>query len=97
MPPNPAPHVMTWLIEIGLAEANGMGESPISWLSINEWQKATGVCLSAFEAKLIRELSVAYVAEKRRSESENCPPPWRAEITEQDRKADEAVLRGVLG
>lgn len=97
MPPNPAPHIVNWLIEIGLTEANGMGESPVSWREINEWQAATGVSLSAFEARIIRELSIAYIAEKKRSESENCPPPWRAEITQSDREADEAGLRMVLG
>jgi len=76
MPPNPAPHILQWLVEIGLTECNGMGESPISWREIHYWQQNTGVQLSAFEAKLIRELSVAYVAQKNKSDSENCPPPW---------------------
>lgn len=78
MPPNPAPHLIGWLIEIGLTETNGMGEAAISWREINEWQSATGHNLSAFEAKLLRELSAAYIIEKRKSESENAPPPWAA-------------------
>lgn len=76
MPPNPAPHLISWLIEIGLTEKNGMGESALSWREINEWQAATGVALSAFEARLMRELSKAYVGQKQKSDSENSPPPW---------------------
>lgn len=80
MPPNPAPHVIRWLFEIGLTEDNGVGESPLSWREINEWQVATGVSLSAFEATLIRELSVAYLSQKRKSDNENSPPPWAEKI-----------------
>lgn len=74
-----------------------MGTAPLSWREINEWQAATGVALSPFEAKTIRKLSVEYVAESRRAESENCPPPWRAEITDREREVAEAKLRMVLG
>jgi len=63
-------------MEIGLTESTGMGESPVSWSAIHYWQQNTGVRLSAFEAKLIRELSVAYLAQKNKSDSENSPPPW---------------------
>lgn len=74
-----------------------MGTAPLSWREINEWQTATGVALSSFEAKTIRKLSVEYVAESRRAESENCPPPWRAEVTDREREVAEAKLRMVLG
>jgi hypothetical protein len=97
LPPNPLPHIISRLVEIGLTEANGMGASPLSWREINEWQHATGVDLPAWEARLIRHLSVAYIAESRRAESENCPPPWRAEVTDREREAAQARLELVLG
>lgn len=97
MPPNPAPHILSRLIEIGLTEANGMGASPLSWREIRAWQELTGVELTPWEARLIRHLSTAYLAESRRGESENCPPPWRAEVTEREREVEQARLEMVLG
>ena len=97
MPPNPAPHIIDRLVEIGLTEANGMSVSPLSWRELNEWQRATGIELAPWEARLIRRLSVDYIAEGRRAESENCPPPWHAEVSQRELETEEARLRMVLG
>lgn len=97
MPPNPAPHIIDRLVEIGLNEAAGMGVGPISWLSIDAWQRLTATYLSPWEAKLIRALSVEYVAESRRAESETCPPPWRAKVTARERDTELQRLQMVLG
>lgn len=97
MPPNPAPHVVNRLVEIGLTEAAGMGVAPLSWREINEWQHSTGVTLPPWEARLIRRLSTEYIAEGRRAEDETCPPPWRAEVTRREIETEEARLRMVLG
>lgn len=97
MPPNPAPHIVARLVEIGLTEANGMGASPLSWREIRAWQEATAVELPPWEARLIRHLSTAYLSESRRAESENCPPPWRAEVTQREREVEQARLEMVLG
>jgi hypothetical protein len=97
LPPNPVPHIMERLIEIGLTEATGTGSAPLSWRELSAWQANTGVTLAAWEARLLRKLSVAYLSESRRAEDENCPPPWRAEVTEQEVVAAEKALRLVLG
>lgn len=97
MPPNPAPHIILRLTEIGLTETNGMGPSPLSWREIEAWQRVTGVHIAPWEARLIRQLSIAYIAEGRRAESENAPAPWRAEVTQREREIEEARLRMVLG
>lgn len=97
MPPNPVPHIIARLLEIGLTEAAGMGAGPVSWQAIDAWCNRTGVDLLPWEAKLIRSLSVAYVAEGRNAESENCPPPWRASVTDREREVELARLRAVLG
>jgi hypothetical protein len=96
LPPNPAPHVTDWLIEIGLTEA-GMGVGPITWLQIDAWQRCTGVPLAPWEARLLHRLSLAYVAEGRRAEDENCPPPWRTLPTARERENEEAELMKLLG
>ncbi|TCP71821.1 hypothetical protein [Sphingomonas sp. PP-CE-1G-424] len=97
MPPKPAPHIFDWLIEIGLTEAAGMGAVPISSRELAAWQSNTCVRLAPWEARLIRELSKAYLAEGRRAEDETCPPPWGAPVTAHDREIEEAQLRSLLG
>lgn len=97
MPPNPAPHIITRFIEMGISEANGMGASPLSWREIMAWQEATCIRLPPWEARLMRRLSSEYLAQYHRSESETCPPPWRANLTAQDHAAEIAALDLVLG
>ncbi len=97
MPPNPAPHITDWLIEMGLTEAAGMGEVPISSRELAAWQDNTCVRLQPWEARLIRKLSKAYLDEGRAAESENCPAPWRAPVTQRELEIEEAQLRAVLG
>ncbi|WP_243395567.1 phage tail assembly chaperone [Sphingomonas oleivorans] len=97
MPPNPAPHLITWLVEIGLTEEAGMGRGPISWQSIDAWCNRTSIDLEPWQSRLLRSLSTEYLAESRRAESENCPAPWRAEVTEREKEVEVARLRMVLG
>jgi hypothetical protein len=97
MPPNPAPHITDWLIEMGLTEAAGMGTVAISSRELAAWQDNTGVVLEPWVGRLIRRLSSAYLAEGRLAESENCPPPWRAPVTQRELDIEEAQLRSVLG
>lgn len=97
MPPNPAPHITDWLIEMGLVEAAGMGAVQISSRELAAWQGNTCVRLEPWEARLIRKLSKAYLDEGRVAESENCPPPWRAPVTQRELEIEEAQLRAVLG
>jgi hypothetical protein len=87
MPHNPMPHVIDRLFEIGLTEAVGMGVGPISWATINAWQRAVMVTLPPWEARLLRRLSADYVAENRLAEDEGRPPPWRTDLTARDRVA----------
>lgn len=97
MPPNPAPHIIDWLIEIGLVGGGGMGAAPISWQEIDAWVRRTGVAIEPWVARLIRRLSSAYVAYGRKAEDENCPPPWHAPVTQRELDSETARLRMVLG
>lgn len=97
MPPNPAPHIINRLVEMGISQSNGMGSSPISWREIEAWQTLTGVALAPWEARLLRKLSSDYLAESRKAESENCPPPWRWEVTQAERVAELTKLEMILG
>ncbi len=97
MPPNPAPHITDWLIEMGLTQAVGMGAGPLSWAEIAAFQVNTCIRLEPWETRLIRELSKAYLAEGRLAESENYPAPWRAPVTQRELDIEEAQLRRLLG
>ena len=97
MPPNPAPELVQRLIEIGLTEAVGMGISPLSWLTIDAFERVTGIKLPPWEARLYRHLSTEYVSQFRKSESANCPPPWRGEVTEREKQLELMQLRTALG
>jgi len=97
MPPNPAPHLVAWLVEMGMNEAAGMGMVPLSWCEINAWCDRTRIDLAPWEARLIRKLSTEYLAESRRAESENCPPPWKAEVTQREREVELAKLEMLFG
>ena len=97
MPPNPLPHIIDRLLEVGLSEPAGMGIGPVTWLTIDAWRRQTGADLPPWEARLIRRLSIEYVAEQRRAESENCPPPCRWEVTEAEKKAEMAGLALIFG
>lgn len=97
MPPNPLPHILDYLIEMGLTEAAGMGEGRLSWREIDAWCCRTSIDLQPWEARLIRTLSVEYIAEGRKAENEHCPPPWRAPVTEAEIRAEQSALEMVLG
>lgn len=97
MPPNPAPHIIGRLIEIGLTEAAGMGAVPVSWGEIDAWCRRTCIRLAPWEARLIRRLSTEYLAEGRRAESETCPPPWHSGPTQREIETEQSRLMAVLG
>lgn len=96
MPPNPAPHIIDRLAEIGMTEAAGMGVVPISWREIAAWSEMTGVVLDPWEARLLRQLSAAYVTEHSRAEDESRAAPWRAPRSRREIEAEAARLRAAL-
>lgn len=48
-----------------------------TWQEINEWQKATGITLESWEAKLMFEMSNAYKHQQHLSQEMNCECPWK--------------------
>lgn len=97
MPPNPMPGIIARFIEIGITGAGGMGPRPLTWLEIDAWSHGTAVELSPWEFRLIRHLSIAYLGELGKAESENHPAPWRGVVTTRDAAAETQSLRAVLG
>lgn len=97
MPPNPAPELVGRLIEIGLTEPAGMGPAPISWSTLASYQLVTAVELQPWEARLYRYLSTQYLDQLTKSERDSCPAPWRGEVTQREREAEQSLLESILG
>ena len=77
-PPIRTPWVIDWLMEVTPTDPGAIGAVPISWGSIEHWQRCMGYDLPPWVAKLLRRLSVEFVAETVRAREPDCPPPWTA-------------------
>jgi hypothetical protein len=97
MPPNPAPIILAHFIEVGVNETGGMAAAPISWGEIAAWASETGTPASPWEKRLLRQMSIEYLSQGRKAESENAPPPWRGEVTQEERDAEADLLDDLLG
>lgn len=97
LPPLEAAHLFEWLMEIGPTETGPNGRGPISWTAIRDWKAATFKPLSAWEARLLRKMSVEYLTESHLAEDNSRQPPWMPERFEIDHEANERQLRAVLG
>jgi hypothetical protein len=84
-------------MEIGPIESHGKVRVPFSWQTIRAWARATFTPLSAWEARTLRRMSVAYHGELHAAEDLARPAPWSAMPTQVDHKANERQLRAVLG
>lgn len=87
LPPNPAPYLSDWLMELGPTAPGAMSHTAISWRDIAAWQELTGVQLLPWEAVLLRALSAAFANEMHRAEDPACPPPWSERASIEDNRA----------
>jgi len=76
LPDNPAPHIAEWLFEIGPTVPNGMGEAAIGWPDIDAWCRRTGIDLDPWEARTIRRLSKAFIAQRHDARKPDCLAPY---------------------
>lgn len=98
LPPNPAPFIIERLMEVGPAMGGGMERAPITFTEIENWQASIRSRLMPWESRILRRLSVAFVAESHRAEEPECPPPWTDEVEEPqlDRAVIERNIRSAL-
>lgn len=72
-----------------IAAEIGIGRSePVEWQEIRAYTEATGVELTAGEARTIRAMATAYARESAEAKDFNAPAPYMPaiEATEEDRK-----------
>ncbi len=70
------PWIIDTLMEIGPSEAGAMGAVPLSWASIDHWQRCIGAELAPWLCRLLRRLSVEFVTESQNAREPDCPAPW---------------------
>lgn len=81
MPPfDDGEYLIGYLYELGPTVAAGMGAGPVTFAEMAAWQAARGFELEPWEARLLRRLSVDYLAESHRATERNCPPPWGGSV-----------------
>ena len=81
MPPfDEGEYLIAYLYELGPTVAAGMGAGPVTFAEMAAWQAARGFELEPWEARLLRRLSVDYLAESHRATERNCPPPWGGSV-----------------
>jgi len=81
MPPfDDGEYLIAYLYELGPTVAADMGAGPVTFAEMAAWQVARGFELEPWEARLLRRLSVDYLAESHRATERNCPPPWGGSV-----------------
>ena len=83
--------------DIGMAINTGNGLTPLSWREIEAFTHGTGISLTAWEAKTIRNMSAQYASGVIRYTNQNVQAPYRSE-KEKTRIADtmKSALRGMV-
>ncbi len=83
--------------DIGMAINTGNGLTPVTWQEIESFSKGTGVELTAWEARTIRNMSAQYANGVVKYTNVNVEAPFRSE-REKVRIADtmKSALRGMV-
>ena len=76
-PPNPAPHLTDWWLEIGPA-----GDGGIGWQDMTAWERLTGIELEPWEARTIRQMSIAYCNQRHDARKADCAAPYSVDAPE---------------
>jgi hypothetical protein len=78
MPPLTLRHLVGWLFEVGPVGSTGMGPVAVSFQEIAAWCSLTGVRLTSWEARMLRQLSHEYLSECHAAEEPLRAAPWRS-------------------
>lgn len=76
LPPNPAPYLTDWLMEIGPTISTGMGPRIVEFGDLVHWQSIVGPVLAPWEARVLRNLSATYLNEHALARKPDRPMPW---------------------
>lgn len=79
-------HLIDMLFDVGPLMATGMGPTALSYGELAAWATMTGAYVAPWQARLLRGLSRAYLAELTQAEDPMRPPPWSEEPAADRRK-----------
>jgi hypothetical protein len=91
-----ASHLLSYLMEVGVAMSSGMGLMPLSWQEIDSWLRVTELPLTTWEKIVLRELSETYVNEYSQASEKDRPAPYVHRVDEIDRAAVSDKLKSVF-
>lgn len=75
---SPCEYVLRVFNEIGPTAPGPAGPAPISFSEIAAWCSLTGVRLTSWQARTLRQLSRDYIAEHYAAEDPKRPAPWES-------------------
>jgi hypothetical protein len=70
--------------------------APLTHTELRCWQENTGIELSAWEARVLRQLSREFIAERERAEKRGASAPWNSEMTPAEKRAAAMAMRDSL-
>jgi hypothetical protein len=73
MPEFDAGYVLEYLFELGVT----MGENAVNHTELRSWMDNTGIELSAWEARIIKKLSEAYLSMSHDAKKSDSETPWK--------------------
>lgn len=77
-------------------ESGAFGPTVLSHQELLAWQLNMRRMLQPWEISMLRRLSAEYLAFSREAESNLCPSPYVAELTERDRRAIASSVKASL-
>jgi hypothetical protein len=74
-------YLLEMLFEAGPTVATPMGDTPLGWSDLRAYAEMTGTDLDPWEARTLREMSAAYLAERENGKHLLSIPPVRKDET----------------
>ncbi len=78
-------YMVSYFYEVGPSTPTGMGEVPIAHSEIAAWKSNTGICLTTWEVRTLRRMSIDYVNESHQATKRGQPAPWKSDSIDVDK------------
>nr|KAJ8744646.1 hypothetical protein H9T68_11680 [Delftia sp. PS-11] len=81
--PGPAEYLLDIFFDVGPVLYTPMGEAPFGYDQLEAWQRCHGVRLTPWEARTLRDMSLAYAGEKALAADPGAAAPGSAHETDE--------------
>jgi hypothetical protein len=89
-------YLTDYLFEAGPVMSGAMAAAPLTHIEIQAWSQLSGIELSPWEARTLRQLSCEHIVESSRASKPDCPPPWSPKAEQIDRPAVAKKIKGLF-